>query len=1109
MKPVIKELARQYKDVLFLIVDTEANPWYRRHRSLQSDGIPHFVFFNEGRKVAEVSGADPDGVRAQVVRLDRRAPPLARSATASSGSNTSLLSMSDFEGQAFELQGLKSRADLNGTACIGSTIKADALKPYVVQICGDATGTMKFIAVSGKNINSRPKAREVYTIAIALYTSQGCDNAVQCNSKAVQTAAKLLEKAANDGNANAQKAIGLCYDKGHGVRCDQQKAFKWYLQAAEAGHSQAMCNVGLYLLHFPRAVRSDPEAACRWLSSAVRAGNDSACMQLAECYEKGRGVPVDLKRAISLYETALARGGSSGDQAGILPTLLALKARVQETERQNEEQAATERLRKGRLEQRKLQEEQTKERRRAEAAQREAGVLESARRRVQAEAEATQQKNQHDAEKAKQISKLVNTLINVGFTDSVLNRKVLERNNGDLDASLIELSAMDGSGHEQGDGDGVKGSVTAAAAGGGTITVGATVTISGLKAKPELNGMQGRVLCPSENGERWVIHVDAATQLALKPGSLTLSVAGEDMAAGGSSGGSSSGDGSSSHGGGGDADGADASPQEVDGAPLLLPSWCVKGAAVHYTRTAQKATIVEVHPQMPADTSWYVTIKFTDNGSTRETTIDTISSWSTWEESQLSLADVARPPDPWIKEWANPFVQSLGHQYRHPTTGVICSSILDILSIEAQPKGGAAGVPATAAISMPAPVQQDGDAAALCLESHADDDRVATGQTDDDDFERLLVPATQNEGVESTPAITPPPNSGHFFSTAAAPAAPTPAPLLMKDAAYEVSPKAGPPSPTIPMSLPVHEGPAPTEPAPNDSPARAKSFATSLYLQMYDSIKKPKRQHELLAAVDNLLEVYCNQPGQKYGPTYRDVFFKALEAEAFEHQDELLGEIPAAAQRFWTSGIHIDVANKEGPELCSIIQHAIRSDTKDFLEPALILCRAINELCVARRVEEKEEIPFPKEGLIFRGGLLPFEHHAFYTDIGKQYRVPGYLATSFDEKVTLGFRKRAFKAEKVAARLEGRPANPAVLFIIQVDPAGEEDEDALNQNANLVQKTNVAGESEYLFVPYSVFTVTKCEWQAKPNYQNPHKIYLDAAADNDLADEDLPNAPWY
>ena len=81
---------------------------------------------------------------------------------------------------------------------------------------------------------------------------------------------------------------------------------------------------------------------------------------------------------------------------------------------------------------------------------------------------------------------------------------------------------------------------------------------------------------------------------------------------------------------------------------------------------------------------------------------------------------------------------------------------------------------------------------------------------------------------------------------------------------------------------------------------------------MYDRVRKPKRQHELLAAVDKLLEVYCNQPGQKYGPPYRDAFFKALEKEAFEHKDELLGEIPTAAQRFWTSGIHIDVQEKEG-----------------------------------------------------------------------------------------------------------------------------------------------------------------------------------------------------
>ena len=97
--------------------------------------------------------------------------------------------------------------------------------------------------------------------------------------------------------------------------------------------------------------------------------------------------------------------------------------------------------------------------------------------------------------------------------------------------------------------------------------------------------------------------------------------------------------------------------------------------------------------------------------------------------------------------------------------------------------------------------------------------------------------------------------------------------------------------------------------------------------------------------------------------------------------------------------------HSEGPELCSIIQHAIRSDAKEFLEPTLTLCRAINELCVFRRVEMKEKIPFPEGGKVYRGGLLPFAFHDFYKEIGRKYRIPGYLPTSFDQKVTEGFRK--------------------------------------------------------------------------------------------------------
>ena len=51
----------------------------------------------------------------------------------------------------------------------------------------------------------------------------------------------------------------------------------------------------------------------------------------------------------------------------------------------------------------------------------------------------------------------------------------------------------------------------------------------------------------------------------------------------------------------------------------------------------------------------------------------------------------------------------------------------------------------------------------------------------------------------------------------------------------------------------------------------------------------------------------------------------------------------------------------------------------------------------------------------------------------------------------------------------------------------------------------VAGE--YLFSPYSVFTVVKVEFSDEN--LAPHKISLSAAMDNKLEDEDLPLAPWY
>ena len=63
---------------------------------------------------------------------------------------------------------------------------------------------------------------------------------------------------------------------------------------------------------------------------------------------------------------------------------------------------------------------------------------------------------------------------------------------------------------------------------------------------------------------------------------------------------------------------------------------------------------------------------------------------------------------------------------------------------------------------------------------------------------------------------------------------------------------------------------------------------------------------------------------------------------------------------------------------------------------------------------------------------------------------------------------------------------------------------------NLVEKTNVHGEEEFLYAPYSVFTVLSVSMPAsgKANASNPIVIQLQAATDNREEPEDLPLSPW-
>ena len=184
-------------------------------------------------------------------------------------------------------------------------------------------------------------------------------------------------------------------------------------------------------------------------------------------------------------------------------------------------------------------------------------------------------------------------------------------------------------------------------------------------------------------------------------------------------------------------------------------------------------------------------------------------------------------------------------------------------------------------------------------------------------------------------------------------------------------------------------------------------------------------------------------------------------------------------------------------ELCSLINEAIRLDAAPLLPSLAVLTRSINQLCVVRA---KGLVAFPADGVLFRGSALIDVARPFYV-VGKKYRVPGFLATSFAEKVAKKFLVQShFNA--------GGARRPAVLYRVHLDLRGATDVAFRCMHVNLVQHTAVPGEEEYLFAPYSVFTVRAVAWNAG-TAREPHVVDLDAAIDNAEEPEDVPLAPWY
>ena len=114
-----------------------------------------------------------------------------------------------------------------------------------------------------------------------------------------------LVKAAEQGDADAQTLLGVCYSKGEEAPQSDEEAIKWWRKAAEQNHPLAQCSLGFcYMLG--AGVRKNMATAVAWWRKAAAQGSSLGQGALGIAYMHGNGVDKDCREAYILFSLALA-----------------------------------------------------------------------------------------------------------------------------------------------------------------------------------------------------------------------------------------------------------------------------------------------------------------------------------------------------------------------------------------------------------------------------------------------------------------------------------------------------------------------------------------------------------------------------------------------------------------------------------------------------------------------------------------------------------------------------------------------------------------------------------------------------------------------------------
>ena len=120
----------------------------------------------------------------------------------------------------------------------------------------------------------------------------------------------LLRQAAEAGETRAMIELGEIFmTEGDGHKQDEKQAVLWFRKAAEAGDWEGMLRLGA-CYDLGSGVPENDQLAALWYRRAADSGSAAATYDLGKMYENGRGVPYDPAKARELYERAARMGNA-------------------------------------------------------------------------------------------------------------------------------------------------------------------------------------------------------------------------------------------------------------------------------------------------------------------------------------------------------------------------------------------------------------------------------------------------------------------------------------------------------------------------------------------------------------------------------------------------------------------------------------------------------------------------------------------------------------------------------------------------------------------------------------------------------------------------------